>query len=202
MVFDLKTILLENSAECANTVISNVFKDINLTHALIEIAKEEDHLEKFGRTLERLDLLFRESTDSLDALSNDLFDSTGRLMAMEAIAIKMGSHPILKNFLLLLVQKERIGFFPEIVREYRRYEDEIVGVVRVTVQTPGATAPLVLEKMLEKIEKILGDRLKKKVIAAGEIRPELIGGMVLKIDHRIYDGSVQRELERMRESII
>lgn len=166
--------------------------------ALIEIAKEEDHLREFGLHLERLDSLFQESPDSLEALSNDLFDSGGRLLAMDAIAIKTGAPPLLKNFLLLLVRKERIRFFPEIVREYRRYEDEIVGVVRVTVQTPGATAPLVLEK----IEKILGDRLKKRVIAAGEVRPAIIGGMVLKIDHRIYDGSVQRELERMREAIL
>ncbi len=166
--------------------------------ALIETAREENKVEEFGQTLGALLEILKKDPVVLEALANESFDVAERLAASEAIAARLGHPLLLKNFLLLLVKKERIGALPEIVREYLRMSDEILGIVRVTVASPEGPEPTVLRR----VEKILGQRTGKKVMASGETRPGILGGLVLKMDHTIYDGSIRRELDRLREAML
>lgn len=166
--------------------------------ALIQLAGETDAVEPIGRSLTELTQVLQRSPELLATLANDLIDFTQRLTAMEAIAAHQGFPQILKNFLCLLVKKERVGLLPEIVREYQRFQDEILGIVRVRVETP--TAPEA--SILERVGAILGRKLNKKVVPEGKADPSMIGGMILKIDHRVYDGSIRRELERIKETML
>lgn len=166
--------------------------------ALIQLAGETDAVEPIGRSLTELTRVLQRSSDLLATLANDFIDFTQRLAAMEEIASRQNFPQILKNFLCLLVKKERVSLLPDIVREYRRFEDEILGIVRVRVETPSAPeAPT-----LERVGAILGRQLNKKVIPEGKADPSMIGGMILKIDHRVYDGSIRRELERIKENML
>ena len=166
--------------------------------ALIELARETEALDAFGVQLENLKDALHKSSGSLDLLSDSLFPLSQRVAAINEIADQSELKPLLKNFLLILVQKERMDLFPEIVREFGRLRDEILGIVRVAVFTPGETEVL----LLSQIEKILANRLKKKVIARGGVRPNMIGGLILEVDHTIYDGSIRRDLERVREKLL
>ncbi len=166
--------------------------------ALIELAKEEGLVDRFGEELEGLSSVLSQVPQILETLSSDWFDFSERLSAVEGIAKKAGIHPLIKNFLILLVKKNRIGLLPDISREYRRFHDEILGIVRATVETPKMPGP----ELLGKIEKILSEKLRKKVICQGDADPKMIGGLILKLSHTIYDGSVRRELERMKETMM
>lgn len=170
--------------------------------ALVQLAQEENQLEAFGKGLREILFLLETAAEGrasfLKVLADDTFDQGERLAAIQEVAEKAGLHPLLKNFLLVLVKKERIGLLPEIVREYQRFQDDILGVVRVAVAAPAQPEPA----LLKRVEKILAQRLKKKIVSRGEAEPGLIGGVVLRVDHTVYDGSVHRELERMKESIL
>lgn len=166
--------------------------------ALIQLAQETRQVEVFGKHLNRLVAIFRESPDLLNTLANDLIEVDQRLAAIGEIADRTGAPPLLKNFLSLLVKKERFGHLLAIGREYRRFEDELLEVVRVSVVTPEMPEA----ETLKRVEGILGRRLKKKVISSGEGRPEIMGGMLLKVNHTIYDGSIRRELERLKENML
>lgn len=166
--------------------------------ALIGLAREEDCVQPMGEGLEGFLRALQQVPQVLEALGNDSFGLSERLAAMKRLAARAGLHEVVGKFLLLLVKKNRIGLLPEIVREYRKFHDEILGIVRVVVAGPTLPEPLVLRR----IEKILGMRLKKQILAGGEARPEMIGGLILKIDHTIYDGSLRRDLERLRETMM
>jgi F-type H+-transporting ATPase subunit delta len=58
------------------------------------------------------------------------------------------------------------------------------------------------EDLLHRVESVLSQRLKKKIITHGESDPSLTGGIVLRVGHTVYDGSVKRELERMKEAML
>lgn len=166
--------------------------------ALIQLAQETGQVEDFGKSLESLAALLRQAPDVLHGLANELLDSDQRLVAIGEIADRSGYPILLKNFLSLLVKKERFAHFPAIVREYRRFQDELLGIIRVSVvapQEPDTT-------LLKRVASLLGVRLKKTVISHGEGRPEILGGMILKVNHTIYDGSVRRELERLKEDML
>ncbi|HSA58795.1 MAG TPA: ATP synthase F1 subunit delta [bacterium] len=169
--------------------------------ALIQIAREDDQVEAYGRSLGEMLRALESSAGGpsfLRTLADDTIDVNQRLAAIEELAEKVGAAPLFKNFLCLLVRKERVGLLTEIGREYQRFQDEILGIVRVTVVTPGQPEA----GLLQKVETVLAEKLKKKIVPRGEADPALIGGVVLRVDHTVYDGSVKRELERIKENIL
>lgn len=169
--------------------------------ALIEIASEfkgENLLDVFDQNLTTLQKIISSAPEFLQTLSNDLLDYQQRLHAAEEIAQQAGVHSHIKNFILILVKKERFQILPEVIREFRKLRDEIVGILRVTVVEPQESDPLLLKNM----ETLLAQRLKKQVVAVGESRSQMIGGLILKIGNIIYDGSIKRELERIKTAML
>lgn len=172
--------------------------------ALIQIAREEGgdgQVETFGNLLMQIVHSLEVSSGGptfLKTLSDDTLHAQERLAAINEISDKSGFPPLFKNFLSLLVGKERIALLPEVAREYQRFQDEILGIVRVTVLTPGQPE----QAILDRVSTSLSSKLKKKVIARGESDPTLIGGIVLRVDHTVYDGSVRKELERIKNAMM
>lgn len=166
--------------------------------ALIELGKEDGLVERFGDELEAFVTAIKSNPSILETLSNQWLNYNDRLKAIEQIADKSGLHPLLKNFLLILLKKERLEILPDISREYGRSRDVILNILRVVITTPQQPEA----SLLSDIEKMLTAKLKKKVIARGMASPEMIGGVTLKLDHTIYDGSIKRELERMKETLL
>ena len=70
-----------------------------------------------------------------------------------------------------------------------------------------------LQEALEELQKSLGNlnqqdlrkaleaKTGKKVRLRIEVEPELIGGAVVRIGDRVYDGSVQHQLESLRDQL-
>lgn len=166
--------------------------------ALVRIAQEENQVEEFGRLLEELSKALQKAHQVLETLANESVERSERIGAVKEVGERLALPETLRKFLLLLVEKERIGLFPEIVREYARFQDDLFGIVRVSVGTPEIPSP----ELLTRIEKVLEKRLKARVIASGRAEPRMLGGVVLRMGHVIYDGSVKRELERMREVLL
>jgi F-type H+-transporting ATPase subunit delta len=168
--------------------------------AFIQIAQEDggNQVEAFGRSLEEILQALESSAGGpsfLKTLADDTLDVNERLAAVQELADKAGLASLVKNFLSLLVHKERIAILPEIVREYRRFQDEILGIVRVSVVTPSPPEA----GLLDRVASALSRKLKKKIVTRGEDDASLIGGVVLRVDHTVYDGSIRKELERIKD---
>ena len=170
--------------------------------ALITLGQEEGLLETLGQDLERFVSFFKnpEGAEMLQALSNDLLSHSERTEAMREIADRFQLHPYLKNFLLVLMSKERAGLLPEILREYQRFSDRLLRITRVTVRAP----QMPTQELLHQVSSFFEKNASGKVIAHGEARPDLIGGLLLELEekHIVYDGSVKRELERIKETLL
>jgi F-type H+-transporting ATPase subunit delta len=166
--------------------------------ALIDLAKEAGPVDAFAAHLKGLMTAFQTDAGLLLALSDDSHPESQRTAAVSEIADKIGAHPLLKNFLLLLTQKLRIALLPEIVQEYEVFCDELLGIVRVIVKTPKTPD----QTLLSRVEQLLGQQLKKRVICTGVAHPEMIGGIILQVNYTIYDGSIVRDLERIKEKLL
>lgn len=166
--------------------------------AFLALAEEEREIEACGESLEKLSGALTEGKGVLEALADRSFPLDEKLRAIEEILEKASSPKLLRNFLSFLVVKGRIGSLPEITREFGRMRDDRLGIVRIEV----VSATTQTKAVLSSIEKSLGDRMKKRVVAKAREDRNLIGGVVLKIGQTIYDGSVKRELERIQERML
>jgi F-type H+-transporting ATPase subunit delta len=90
-----------------------------------------------------------------------------------------------------------MGELADVVEAYRDMSDEINGRVRVTVHSAAQIQPDLVAKIREQMQKML----KKEVALEIEIQPELIGGLVAKINNIQIDGSIRNQVVRLREKL-
>ncbi len=166
--------------------------------ALLLLAKEEGRVKEFGEELARFQAVLRSFPEAQPALGDRSFPQSQRQEALREILTLLTPSPFLRNFLSLLIQKERFLFLDEIIREYQKMEDEVVGIIRAEVITAHAPS----RELLTGLKRLMGKKLGKEVVTTGKEDPEILAGLVLKIGNRVYDGSVRRELEKIREQLL
>ena len=101
-----------------------------------------------------------------------------------------------KNFLNLLLDKNRIDAIEDITAHYARLTDEVSNIAHADI----ITAKPLKEKTLEKVVKSLESLTSKKIKPEVKTMPDLIGGIVVKIGDLVLDGSVKAQLAGLKES--
>jgi F-type H+-transporting ATPase subunit delta len=104
---------------------------------------------------------------------------------------------VVGKLLVLLAERDRVGLLPELLDEYRRRLLDFLNVVRADVVT---AVPLPGERV-EALERTLAEMTGCTVSMTSRVDPGIIGGVVTRIGSVVYDGSVKRQLEKMRETI-
>jgi F-type H+-transporting ATPase subunit delta len=103
----------------------------------------------------------------------------------------------LAKLLVLLADRDRLGLLPELVQAYRArlMQHQQVVEAHVTTATP-------LEDVrADAIAQGLAAKTGRQVRLSRSVDPALIGGVVARIGSTVYDGSVARQLERLRERL-
>src|SRR5262249_47405506 len=106
--------------------------------------------------------------------------------------------PLVLNFLRVLAEHERLDVLRDVIRAARTQFEEMRGLLRVEVTT---ASPLT-EELAAKIQQQLRGMFGGEPVLVPKIKPELIGGVVLRVGDAVYDGSVAARLADMRSRII
>ena len=104
---------------------------------------------------------------------------------------------VVKNFLKLLIEKNRIGALPAINDYYARLTDELSNITRAEII---AARPL-NEGARSKLIGALRSFTSKDVRAEVKADESLIGGVVVRIGDLVLDGSIRAQLEGLKESL-
>lgn len=105
---------------------------------------------------------------------------------------------MLVRFLLVVLQKRRQGLLPEIEVAGRDLLYERTGRVHASVTLTGEPD----SEFRSEIEDNLSRVLDRAVDADFRIDPRLIGGMVVRVQDKVLDGSVRRRLQTLRRSLL
>ena len=102
------------------------------------------------------------------------------------------------RFLQAVVQRGRQGLFREIAQEYATLVDVKFNRVRAGVTL--AREPD--EALRETIRKALTESFGKEVLPSFTADPAILGGTIVRVGERIYDGSVRRRMARLRRQLL
>ncbi len=166
--------------------------------ALLDIGIAKGTFEQLGKDMDELAALYSASRDLSEALTNPVFPLARRQAVLEGVLARAEVSPVSRNFVLLLLERERIPYLPAIARELRAMVDERAGRVRALVTSATPLSAEHLAAIQAGLEKASG----KKVLLEKREDPELLGGVVAKVGDVVYDGSVRTQLEAMRERIL
>ena len=64
------------------------------------------------------------------------------------------------------------------------------------------TASELSEETVEKVKQILEKELDSKVELTGKINPEIIGGMILRIEDKQFDASLATQLKKVKTALL
>jgi len=167
------------------------------SEALFGIAKSQSVVEETGRELEDIQATFEHDPQTAVFFSSPLLEPKMKLEILRR-SLQGNASELLINFLSLLLEKNRFSFLPTIVQAYREMADQHAGRVRVRV----ATATSLGEKTRKEIHDALTRGLRREVVLEDEMEPALVGGAVVTIGDKVYDGSLATRLKAVRKQIM
>lgn len=101
------------------------------------------------------------------------------------------------QFLRLLVQKDRETLTKAVLDQYQSLRDEHRGIVDVNVTVAEPLADDDRDALVEALEAKTGKTVRLHLTED----PELIGGLVIRIGDRVYDGSVRNQLNALHDRL-
>jgi len=104
---------------------------------------------------------------------------------------------LMLNFLKLLLDKERQAFLPDIRDAYQERMDEWMGLLRIKVTSPTPLNEEQEKQLAEQLESSLGTPVRVSV----SVDESLIGGIVLQIGDKLYDGSVKHQIALLQKAM-
>jgi F-type H+-transporting ATPase subunit delta len=128
------------------------------------------------------------------ALMSPAVSASNKRAAITRLSGRFSLPPVLRNFLLVIVDRRRLPLLGEIVEAFEKAVDDRLGRVRATITSASPLTP----QQQRLIETGLQQRTGRQVRSDYRTDPALIGGVSAQIGSTIYDGSVRGRLRAMR----
>ena len=162
--------------------------------ALYTVAEEKGKVEEYINNLQEIVLLMKNDVDFLKVIKHPFISTTSK----KKMFIKIFKGKIdedLLSFLLILIEKDRILFTEEKLKQMKKIHLERNNTVLVEVKT---VIPL-NDSERENLRRKLMDMYDKKIIFEEKIDKKVIGGVYLRVGNDVIDGTLKIKLEEMKK---
>jgi F-type H+-transporting ATPase subunit delta len=148
-----------------------------------------DELRGFAAQLEGHEPLRR-------ALAHPALGAEPKRRIVAALAEQVKASPLLQKLVEVLAARDRLSLLGEVAAAYAALANAAKGVVMAEVVS---ATPLPPGQVQALVEALRGSG--KSVELESEVEPALVGGLVIRVAGRTYDGSVRTKLEALRRRL-
>lgn len=164
-------------------------------HALFDAAKAEGQAAQVLEQLTRIERLMRGSPPLRELMGNPDVDPDDKAGILERLLGDPSA--FVRAFLQVVVARGRAESLPDIAGTFQDLVDEEQGRLRVTVRS---AHPLPAD-VITRLRATLATREGKTIELTSEVDPAVLGGLHIRLDHHVIDGTVQRQLHELRERL-
>jgi len=182
------------------TVFDDATRHIARTYAEALLAAA-DKRQQTDEVLEQLESLVRDVFNRDSAFAVFLGSAViGREKKHEALRrIFEGKvNDVLYHFLLVLNDHGRLGVLRQVAITLRELYERRAGRMKVVIRS---AAPLADDQQ-ERLRQELRTKFGREPVLSLKVDPDLLGGLVVRVDDWVYDGSVRARLERIQKQLI
>jgi F-type H+-transporting ATPase subunit delta len=178
--------------------VTNKTAATRYARALLDVAvKEQVNLDQIESDLSQFVDLFTQHPTLAKVLLNPAVPVPRKRAAVGDLLAHAAFSPILSKLILLLADRDRLVLLPDLLASYRDRLLDHQRVVRAVV----TTAVTIDAARTEAIQRGLATLTGRTVRLSMQTDPAIIGGVVARIGSTVYDASVTRQLEKMRETL-
>lgn len=164
--------------------------------ALFEVAAENNQIDKVEQELQLITEVLDANPDFLQFLKHPQIAVDVKKKEFSTVFEGKASEVTI-NFMYLLIDNKREDIFDFIPTFFVKSANEVRGFVDAVVTS---VKPLTDEQK-ESIASSMNKVLNKKVRIQNKLDPSIMGGVVVQVGDRLYDGSVVGRLNRLQQSL-
>ena len=169
----------------------------NYAETLFELARRNDSTQEYGDALETVAGLLEDVSRFRTFVETPrIDDEVKKSIIRKVLADRTPRHVV--NFVLTTIDKRRQHLLREIFQEYLLLLDDHLGREHVDVTVARPLDDTTAQMVSERLSKMLG----RQAIPHVRVKPEILGGLVVRTGDTIYDGSVRRRLEGLRRRLL
>ena len=171
--------------------------NVRYAKALFSLGEELGLTDKLRDDVEFVETLCRESAAFIQLLENPVVSISKKKAVVQAI-LKPYVSDLGLRFFLLIIEKQREANIPGISRNFLDLVRTSRGIVPALITTAGKLS----EDTLTAIRKSLEAETGMIIELTDKVNPGLIGGMVIRIVDKQYDGSVATRLKKVKSALL
>ena len=165
--------------------------------ALVGLGAEQGMVERYGEELSSLTTVLETETLLRLIVESPTFHLEKKSAIIAEISEKLDFSEGMKNFIGLLVEKDRLKYLSQIEGVYRDFADSLSGVLRARI----VSATDLSDEQKTAIGSGLVKQTGKKVELKVDVDETLIGGLQAEIGGRLFDGSLKTQLKRFEDTL-
>ncbi len=165
--------------------------------SLVEIGRDKDILPQLEGELKFVVDLINEDWDLRQYLTSPGFvKESKKKFINDVFSGKLSEYIV--NLLNILIENDRQSLIGEVYQAVVDLADQFSNRQRVTV----VSRDNLDSTTLDKISSVLKNKLDKEIILKEEIKESILGGIIIKIDDLVIDGSLAKDLKNIRNNLL
>lgn len=174
----------------------------NYAQALIELAKDNASLkDTFFNEIKEINLAFNKVANTRKTFESPAISKEEK----KSIIIKLFKGKInetLFNFLNILIENDRFSLLEEIQNQYLILLNKSKGIVVAEVYSAHEIDDATVKALIETLQCSVSNMGNvNNIVIEKKIDTSLIGGLKLKINDLVYDGSIKSRLESLKRRL-
>jgi F-type H+-transporting ATPase subunit delta len=163
---------------------------------MFQLAVEEGVLTDVNRDLKLCAYAFKSEPEYLKILSSPVVSVREKQTMLQAV-FRDRCHELVYNFLCLLAEKGRISLFEEIQKDFVERYNRSQNLLDVEVTTCVPLTEELRQKLIQKLQRQTG----KNVSVTEKVDESILGGVVVKYDNTVIDGSVKNRFNELSKRL-
>ena len=165
-------------------------------NALFEVAKERSTIDAVEEQLAFVNQMITDNEELKSLLYVPRISREHKKQVMEKIFKDEVNSEVL-NLLKMLIDRHRESILSELQIAYVDIANENRGIVDVFVTSASPLDTEQENKLVQTFRKLYDKQLRLRV----NIDPEVIGGVLVRIGNRLYDGTISNKLNRFHQRL-
>jgi len=170
---------------------------LGYSQAIRELARENNKEVEYLKYMEELLNLLSDNND----IKSFFIKSNFNFKIKKDVITKSFSKTMEKNFLnflYVLIDHNAFKLIEKIAKDYIKYYNREHNILDGVIYS----TTMLNEKNFQKIKNVFEKKLKKKIYLINKLDKNLIAGIKVEIDEKIYDSSYSKNLELLTNDII
>lgn len=167
---------------------------VRYAQALFDLASEKKQLDAAKKDLDAVAAAYESSADFRRLVESPAITRDEKVKGVGAVLAAQKSSPLTRDFFRVLAENRRMAVLPFVVAEFNKRLAESRNEATALVTSAYALSAAQKKELQDALKKATG---RAAVHLVTKEDPEILGGVVIHVDGKMFDNSVASKINRL-----